>query len=169
MGFIDKVFELQKKIVDQHAPNVTVKCESCGSSVVGKATEKTLKCEYCDSYVDNVKYQSASEIFGIKRNQDENFSNNSVFADGGFNTINRPIENFGGTVAWIEKNGLFFEGEIPGISFSRVFLCYSFEECMKILREKYYNAKSKAFFERPIQDIEKIRREHPNAKIFEIE
>ena len=174
MGFFDSIMDMQKKILDKMAPDVTIKCSNCGASATGKATDKTIKCEYCGCFNENNKYISPADLAASVGNKNANNFDDDF--DDDFDSFDRHHRmhrgrhgHSGRVVAWIEKGGLFYEGEIPGINFSKVSLCDSYEECVRKLREKYYKESSSAFFDVPVQDIEKIRREHPKAHIIDLD
>lgn len=74
-----------------------------------------------------------------------------------------------GVYAYIEKGGLFYEGDIPGLSFCKESFCHSYDECLRKLQKNYAENKNRAFFEYPNQNLNKIKREHPKANIIRLD
>lgn len=87
------------------------------------------------------------------------------------NTFNYGNVNYAtsGVYAYIENKGLFFDGDIPGLSFCRVDMCDSYDECLRKLRNNYAEMRSRAFFKFPNQNLNMIKYEHPNAEIVKID
>ena len=77
------------------------------------------------------------------------------------------VEDGLGVFAWIEKDGIFYEGDIPGVSgIMNVNMADSFEECFNELKENIDNSISADFSSfRQKVSLEEIREEHPNARI----
>ena len=72
-----------------------------------------------------------------------------------------------GVFAWIEKSGMFFSGDIPGVSgIMRVNMEHSFEQCLDKLTENINNSVSTSFSSFT-QDVtyNQIAEEHPEAEI----
>lgn len=110
----------------------------------------------------------------------ENFDNSSSFFENsnfglnrrrGCHDYNDEDVDYGitGVYAYIEKNGLFYEGDIPGLSFCKENFCHSYDECIRKLQKNYAENKNRAFFEYPNQNLNKIKREHPKAKIIRLD
>lgn len=184
MGFFDNFIKNVQEIDDRLAGDVSFKCSSCGATVTGKANKKSLQCEFCGNFENNPHYKShlegkpAGAIFGGFENN-SNSNSSSVFdediEEDDFDSMRRN-RGFGRdrkfdrpVYAYIEKSGLFFSGEIPGMNFSKVTLCKSYKECVDKLKEKYYKEKSGAFYKPPVQDIDEIERQHPDAKIISLD
>lgn len=185
MGFFDNFINKVKEIDDKLAKDVSFKCSSCGATITGKSNKKSLQCQFCGNFEDNPKYKSAlidapsksanrpaiqpTQNFDDDFDDDDfeddfnDFSHSNTFGRNHHSKFEKPV------YAYIEKGGLFFEGEIPGITFSKVTLCKSYKECKDKLRAKFYEEKTRAFYKPPVQDIDKIEREHPRAKIIVID
>lgn len=74
-----------------------------------------------------------------------------------------------GVYAYVEKFGFSYEGDIPGLSFCRVSFADSYEDCIEKLQQNLNERRERsAFFEPPRQDVEKIRQDHPRAKIIKL-
>ena len=72
-----------------------------------------------------------------------------------------------GVFAWIEKSGMFFSGDIPGVSgIMRVNMEHSFEQCLNKLTANINNSISTSFSSFS-QDVtyNEIAEKHPEAKI----
>lgn len=185
MGIFDSFFKKVQELDDKFSETVSFKCPNCGAQVSGKENKKSLPCEFCGCIVENPKYRTLlnkNESFEENKNSDFAATKNSSqkssfdkFQDDEFERrkrnqrMGRVDENDKIVYAWVEKNGLFYEGEIPGISFSSVRLESSYSKCVDKLKEKFYEQKSKAFYKAPEQDLEAIEREHPAAKIIVLE
>ncbi len=60
-------------------------------------------------------------------------------------------------------------GDVPGLNFCKESFCKSYDECVRKLHQNYFKHKNSAFFEFPNQDLNKIKREHPRAKIIRLD
>lgn len=126
-----------------------------------------LKLEYEDSLETSDMYteseDNASKYFENASFHSKRENNNSRFNDRDFGNETN------GVYAYIEKDGIFFEGDIPGLDFCKEHMCNSYEECLRKLRKNYEERRSRAFFEYPNQNLNKIKREHPKANIVKID
>ncbi len=144
--------------------DVSVKCPNCGAQGQSKQSQKTFVCQYCGCENNNPEYRNLFDLQQLRTNTNNTQTN---FNDDFDNTSSSVV--FGsGLYAYIEKSALFYNGEIPGITFGKANLCTSYEECVTKLREIANNERSKAFFEAPNQNLEEIRKAHPKAKIIEL-
>ena len=77
------------------------------------------------------------------------------------------VEHGNGVFAWIEKDGMFFEGDIPGVSgIMHSKMDDSFEECLNNLKENLKGSISTKFSSfRQEVSYDEIVKEHPNARI----
>ena len=74
-----------------------------------------------------------------------------------------------GVYAYVEKFGFSYEGDIPGLNFCRVTFANSYEDCIRQLQQKLDESKQRSmFYKPPKQEVEKIRRDHPRAKIIKL-
>lgn len=169
MGFFDTIKNMINEYDEKN--KVSQKCSSCGANIVGKASERAIKCEFCGNFSNNENYSplinNPLKNFSLDReNSDSDFDDVDFDNNEDFDFNNFSDEENSPVFAWIEKSSLFFEGEIPGISFSRVSLCNSYKECVTKLKSKYYQEKNRAFYKKPIQNLREIKTKHPKAKII---
>lgn len=163
---LKNIFNLSGELSEQE--KVSQKCPFCGARMEGSMYNPTISCTYCggstenESYKEPVTQDTNQQVF-------EEDDADDVFVDNVFrHNHRRHGRNYNSVYAYIEKSGLFYSGEIPGITFSNVSLCDSYQECVDKLIEKYRTEKERAFFELPKQDINEIKQSHPNAKIIKI-
>ncbi len=168
MGFFDVINKMIKDYKENN--KVTIKCSNCGANILGNSTERSLKCEYCGTYTNNDKYTPIinNPIKGFNKKNDDSADYDGDFDDDYDESVFFDSKNDAIVYAWIEKGGLFFSGEIPGIDGSKVTLCDSYSECLDKLKTKYYEEKSSVFYKNPGQNISRIKEEHPKAKIIVI-
>lgn len=116
-----------------------------------------LKAEYEDSLNDDY--------------QGDDSDDNSSFFERRSSNYDDVDMNYGSTnvYAYIEKVGLFYEGDIPGLNFCKESFCHSYDECLRKLQKNYVENQSRAFFEYPNQNLNKIKKEHPKAKIIRLD
>lgn len=169
MGIFDSFKETIKGLVNEYEERnkVSMKCSSCGANIVGRATDRAIKCEFCGNLTNNKHYSPilnnpVNEISKSSATDEDNeeFWEDNDFDDDDFEDSDEEV------FAYIEKGGLFFEGEIPGMSFSRVTLCDSYKDCVNKLKDKFYSERRSAFYKKPKQNLSQIKREHPKAKII---
>ena len=137
-------------------------CPSCGGNMEGKISQPTLSCPYCGTSATNEHYKSYAQQ---QYSQTSTSQNVDMFFP---NQHHRRHHDYNGVFAYIEKSGLFYSGEIPGISFSKVSLCDSYDECLNKLTAILTENKNKAFYKPPVQDLNEIRKNHPKAKIIRL-
>lgn len=174
MGFFDTIKSMINEFDEKN--KVSLKCPNCGANIVGKASERAIKCEFCGSFANNDKYSPIinNPLKDFAKNR-EFEKNTDFYSDFDFDDDLKESAEWDDfaedapVFAWIEKEGLFFEGEIPGINFSKVNFCETYRECIEKLRAKYYEEKSRAFFKHPKQNVRQIREEHPKAKIIKLD
>ncbi len=71
-------------------------------------------------------------------------------------------------LAYINKSGIFYEGQCPGIDFTEVNMCDSFEDCVSKITRKLKSSVG-SFPEDEVQpSIEEIKAAHPGARIIRI-
>ena len=116
----------------------------------------------CDDYDDDYAVDDDEDDFWI-----DNSSNKRIIKNNNLNKIDASF-GFCGVYAYIEKGGLFYEGDIPGLNFCKANFCHSYEECLNTLREKLQQQSGRAFFEMPKQNLNEIKHNHPNAKIIRL-
>ena len=77
------------------------------------------------------------------------------------------VANGRGVYAWIEKSGMFYSGDIPGVNgIMSVRMASSFEECLDELTENINDSSSVKFSSfRQNASYEEIQNDHPNARI----
>ena len=166
--FFKDIYKFAKEIDNQNAVKVTQKCQSCGAKMEGLSNQETLSCSYCGYASENEHYKESLSQYKNQQQFKDNVHKN-IFVDEVVDHIRvRHAKNYNSIYAYIEKSGLFYSGEIPGISFSKVSFCNSYQECLDKLVEIFKQEKEKAFFKVPEQDLNEIRRNHPDAKIISI-
>lgn len=167
-NFFENVYDLAKKINNQNAVKVTQKCQSCGAKMEGLSNQQTLSCPYCGYTSENEHYNQSKGQYNNQQSFGGNIQHNNYIEEVVDPIHGSTFQNYNSVYAYIEKSGLFYNGEIPGISFSKASLCKSYQECLDELIENFRQEKEKAFFKPPKQDINEIRRNHPNAKIIRL-
>ncbi len=136
-------------------------CENCGAPINADVSQQYVKCDSCGAVVNNSKYSTNSYD---QEAATEGNSFGSLFTDeakSGINKIKSFFVGFGrhddsddrrnpfddrddfgrrnhhrDYYAVIEKTGLFYKGECPGISFTNSGLCDSYDECLREIEEK---------------------------------
>lgn len=146
-------------------PNyINIFCENCGAPINADTAQQYVKCNNCNTVVSNPKYLKQEEFtattttnvthekksggfFGFFRNLGRAFSSNNHrvpshnhFDDhhhhhhhDPFDNRNNPFDNY---YAVIKKNAFSYSGECPGISFTSVMMCDSYDECITQIEKK---------------------------------
>lgn len=170
--FFKKISDFAKKIDDQIADTITQQCPACGGQMEGLTNQKTLNCPYCGSSCINENFIEARDRYinphPFGEDEDDEGYNEEI-TDENMDHLNVVTSDEAGVVyAYIEKSGLFYNGEIPGLAFSRVNLCDSYMECLNQLVENFREEREKTYYEAPRQDLNEIQRKHPKAKIIKL-
>lgn len=160
-----KLFEMIKE-----QNTVKAKCSNCSADTEIDITKPVATCQYCGGGFENPYYEKHLKRQAEQQKQ-EDFEDNSFFEEEdsfGFDDNFEDEYEDDGLYAVIEKSALFFEGEIPGITFGSARLCKSYGECVNKLKEIANKERRGAFYEKPHQNLREIRREHPNGKIIKV-
>lgn len=169
--FFEKAKGFMKNFADQFSgEKISVKCPSCGGQAEGTTNDQTVVCPYCESTIKNPHYTFAkSSAFDEEEQEDDGWGEDKDYWNEMEEDNLPPIPaNSNSVYAWIEKNGMFYSGDVPGIPFAKATLCDSYEECLESLQASFDEEKEKAFYEKPTQDLEKVRKQHPKAKFIEL-
>lgn len=80
----------------------------------------------------------------------------------------KRVQNGRGVYAWIEHSGVFYSGDIPGISgVMKVYMAETFDDCLTQLKDNLKRSTSLAFRNfRQRETLQEIIRKHPNAEII---
>lgn len=169
--FFKKAKGFMKGFADQFSDEkVSVRCPSCGGSAEGTINDEKLYCPYCEANIKNPHYTFAkSSAFDEDEQEDDGWGEDKDYWNEMEEDNLPPLPtNSNSVYAWIEKIGSTYSGDIPGIPFARVSLCDSYNECLESLQESFDEEKEKPFYEKPIQDLEGVRKQHPKATFIEL-
>lgn len=147
-------------------------CPACGAQMSGSIYDKTLHCSYCGSTSVNEEYleqknNAEQHPYGCDEEDEDDYQQDmtDAYMDHLNVVSNRDVDS---VYAYIEKHGMFYSGEIPGLPFSKAGLCESYRECLDKLIASFVEEREKTFYEPPIQNLSEIQRKHPKAKIIKI-
>lgn len=171
---------------------VIIFCTNCGAKLNALSNDLEVCCDYCGCVNENIKFEPEKE-FNEEKSESNFFSSlgHGLKKAGKFlNSLANEFEedenhhhHHGKTInenafevghgkpyyAIIKKSSLFYEGECPGVTFCKVSLCDSYDECVNKLVEKLsdevnrFGGKS---YDQP--SLEEIKNSYPNAKIIKI-
>lgn len=169
--FFEKAKGFMKSFANEFGEKVSVKCPSCGGQAEGTTAEQNLTCPYCDSTIKNPHYifAKSSAVEREEEQEDDGWGEDKDYWNEMEEDTLPPIPTDSNAVyAWIEKVGMFYTGDIPGFPFAKATLCDSYEQCLETLQENFDEEKEKPYYEKPIQDLEKVRKNHPKAKFIQL-
>lgn len=168
--FLEKAKGFMKSFADQFSgEKISVKCPSCGGNAEGSTSDETITCPYCETSIKNPHYTFAKSTAFEEEQEEDGWGEDKDYWNEMEEDSFPPIpENSTAVYAWIEKVGMFYSGDIPGLPFAKATLCDSYEQCLETLQANFDEEKEKAFYEKPIQDLEKVRKSHPKAKFIEL-
>lgn len=163
-----KLFEMIKE-----QNTAKAKCPNCSADSELDITKPVATCQYCGGGFENPYYEKYLKRQEAEEREEEeesfdDFEQESFFDDGFNNDSFDDHYEDESLYAVVEKSALFYEGEIPGITFGNARLCDSYEECVGKLKEIARKERGKAFYEKPHQDLRKIKKEHPKGKIIKV-